>query len=106
MQRLRAAGLGFCGGWPDQTVHNSPAFRAYLTRPGRTADICKLSSHLQIFGDICRHLKISATISKIFTNLMAYSESLAYKSQVRTACERFIYTKRHGHSLRNLSQRR
>ena len=42
--RSRAAGLGFFGGRPGRTVGHSPAFRVYLTGPGRTADICRLSS--------------------------------------------------------------
>jgi len=41
---FRAAGLGFFCGRPGRTVGYSPAFRAYLTGPGRTADICRLSS--------------------------------------------------------------
>ena len=62
MQRSQAVGLGVCGGWPDQTVHRSPAFRAYLTGPGRTSYICRLSSHLQISGESFRYQDIFAGI--------------------------------------------
>ena len=41
---FRAARLGFCCGRPGRTVGYSQAFRAYLTGPGRTADICRHSS--------------------------------------------------------------
>jgi len=41
---FRAAGLGFFCCRPGRTVGYSPAFRAYLTGPGRTADICRPSS--------------------------------------------------------------
>ena len=38
------AGLGFCWSRPGRTVGRSPASEACLTGPGRTADICRLSS--------------------------------------------------------------
>ena len=40
----KAAGLGFFHRRPGWTVGFSPTFRAYLARPGRTADICRISS--------------------------------------------------------------
>ena len=69
------AGLSFWSGGP-----------AYPTGSSRNADISRLPSHLQISSgifiylqvssNICGHMKSSVTISKIFTILMAYSESL------------------------------
>jgi len=41
---FRAAGLGLFCCRPGRIVGYSSAFRAYLTGPGRTADICRLSS--------------------------------------------------------------
>ena len=38
------AGLGFARSRPGRTVGRSPASEAHLTGPGRTADICRLSS--------------------------------------------------------------
>jgi len=62
--RPRAAGLGFCGGWPGLTVSHSPAFRAYLTGPIRTADTCRLANHLRVCSGIIRYLRESPDIPR------------------------------------------
>ena len=44
LRTLAWAGLGFCGSRRGRTVGRSPASEAYLTGPGQTADIYRLSS--------------------------------------------------------------